>query len=81
MFVVRPDRMIVAPQVLEAFRCDTPYPLLEFTGEQGSAKSTNQTLIRSLIDPNQVMLRGRPKTVEDIYVSAKNNHLLSFENL
>jgi len=28
-----------------------------------------------------VMLRGRPKTVEDIYVSAKNNHLLSFENL
>jgi len=34
-----------------------------------------------LIDPNEVMLRGRPKTVEDIYVSAKNNHLLSFENL
>ncbi len=75
------DRVLLLAWVLEAFRCDTPYPLLELTGEQGSAKSTNQTLIRSLIDPNQVMLRGRPKTVEDIYVSAKNNHLLSFENL
>ena len=75
------DRVLLLAWVLEAFRCDTPYPLLELTGEQGSAKSTNQTLIRALIDPNQVMLRGRPKTVEDIYVSAKNNHLLSFENL
>lgn len=75
------DRNLLLAWVLEAFRCDTPYPLLELTGEQGSAKSTNQTLIRRLIDPNQVMLRGRPKTVEDIYVSAKNNHLLSFENL
>lgn len=75
------DRVLLLAWVLEAFRCDTPYPLLELTGEQGSAKSTNQVLIRSVIDPNQVMLRGRPKTAEDIYVSAKNNHLLSFENL
>ena len=54
---------------------------MELSGEQGSAKSSTQSLLRSLIDPNEVMLRGRPKNVEDIYVSAKNNHLLSFENL
>jgi hypothetical protein len=75
------DRILVLAWMLESYRCDTPYPVLELTGEQGSAKSSTQTLIRSLIDPNQVMLRGRPKAVEDIYVSAKNNHLLSFENL
>lgn len=75
------DRVLLLAWILEAYRCDTPYPLLELNGEQGSAKSTNQTLIRSLIDPNQVMLRGRPKNVEDIYVSASANHLLSFENL
>ncbi len=75
------DRLLVLAWILESYRCDTPYPVLELTGEQGSAKSSTQTLIRSLIDPNQVMLRGRPKAVEDIYVSAKNNHLLSFENL
>lgn len=75
------DRVLLLGWILECFRCDTPYPVLEFTGEQGSAKSSTQSLLRSLIDPNQVMLRGRPKTVEDIYVAAKNNHLLSFENL
>ena len=75
------DRILLLAWILETYRCDTPYPVMELTGEQGSAKSSTQTLIRSLIDPNQVMLRGRPKAVEDIYVSAKNNHLLSFENL
>lgn len=75
------ERPILLAWILECYRCDTPYPVLELTGEQGSAKSSTQTIIRTLIDPNQVMLRGRPKTVEDIYVSAKNNHLLSFENL
>lgn len=75
------DRTLLLGWILECFRCDTPYPVLEFTGEQGSAKSSTQSLLRRVIDPNQVMLRGRPKTVEDIYVSAKNNHLLSFENL
>jgi len=75
------DQDLLLAWILETYRCDTPFPPLELTGEQGSAKSSTQTVIRSLIDPNQVMLRGRPKTVEDIYVSAKNNHLLSFENL
>lgn len=75
------DQDLLLAWILETYRCDTPFPPLELTGEQGSAKSSTQTVVRSLIDPNQVMLRGRPKTVEDIYVSAKNNHLLSFENL
>ena len=75
------DRSLILTWVLECYRCDTPYPVLEISGEQGSAKSSTQTILRNLIDPNQVMLRGRPKNIEDIYVSAKNNHLLSFENL
>ena len=75
------DRLLVLVWMIEAYRCDTPYPVIEFTGEQGSAKSTTQETLRTFIDPSEVMLRGRPKNVEDIYVGAKQNHVLSLENL
>ncbi len=75
------DRPLVLAWVLETYRCDTPYAVLELIGEQGSAKSSTQKVLRSMIDPNQVMLRGRPKTVEDVYVAGNNNHLVSLENL
>lgn len=75
------DRLLVLTWLLECWRADTPYALLEITGEQGAAKSTAQRILRMFVDPNDVPLRGRPKTVEDIYVAASNAHLLSFENL
>lgn len=74
-------RALLLPWIIECYRPDTPFPILELSGEQGSAKSTNQRRMRDLVDPNKVPLRGSPKTVEDIYVSAANNYVVSFENL
>jgi len=74
-------RLLVTAWVLESLRPGTPYPVLELFGGQGSAKSTTQRVLRHFIDPNEVSLRTAPKNREEIFVSARNNHLLSFENL
>ncbi len=75
------ERLLVLTWIIECFRSDTPYALLELTGEQGAAKSSAQRIFRRFIDPNQVELRSKPKAVEDIFVGAANAHLLSYENL
>lgn len=79
--VPKDDELLVLAWILECYRQDTEYPVIELTGEQGSAKSTTQNVLRLFIDNNEVMLRARPKTVEDVYVAAHNGHLISYENL
>lgn len=75
------DRLLVLAWILESLRAGTPFPVLELVGEQGSAKSTTQRVIRSFVDPNKAMLRPAPKAREDIFVAAGNNHVVSLENL
>jgi len=74
-------RVMVVTWLIEAMRTDTPYPGLELIGEQGSGKSTAAEAIRRVLDPSSCNLRGAPKTVEDIFVSAKQNHVVAYENI
>jgi hypothetical protein len=75
------DQSLVLCWILECYRAETPYVVLELVGEQGSAKSKTQDVLRDFIDPNQVNLRAKPKNRESIFISAENSHLISYENL
>ena len=48
--------------LLGAFQLGGPHPLLNVSGEQGSAKSTATRLLKSLIDPATPLLRSLPRS-------------------
>lgn len=79
--IPRGSRLLALTWMIECLRPETPFPVMELLGEQGSAKSTTQTAMRRLIDPNACDLRGAPKTVEDVFVSAGACAMVSYENI
>src|SRR6516165_7485465 len=66
--------------LLAALRPSGPYPVLALTGEQGSAKSMRSNFLRALADPNSVPLRALPRSEHDVFIAARNSHVLAYDN-
>ena len=75
------DFVLVIAWTVAAFRNRGPYPLLALAGEQGTAKSTFSSMLRSLIDPNLAPLRALPREDRDLFIAATNGHLMVFDNV
>jgi hypothetical protein len=73
-------KLIVAWMV-QALRPTGPYPVLLFQGEQGSAKSTAERLVRALVDPSTAPLRTTPRNERDLVIAATNSWCVAFDNI
>lgn len=75
------DFHLLVAWIIAALRPRGPYPVLVFSGEQGTGKSTVSRLVRSLVDPNAAPIRAVPKDDRDLVVGAVNSHVLALDNL
>jgi len=75
------DFVLLVSWLLACLRRRGPFPVLNVNGEQGSAKSTLQRLLRDLVDPNTAPLRSEPKEVRDLVIAAANSWVQAFDNL
>ncbi len=79
--IPRKYRLLVIAWLIDALRPETPYVILQLFGEQGTVKSTTQTILRMLFDPSTNNLRQMSNSVRDLNISAFRNYVLSLENV
>ena len=75
------DFRLLVSWLLACFRTQGPFPLLELTGGQGTAKSTQARVLQRLIDPQVANLRSEPKETRDLAIAARNGWLIAYDNL
>jgi len=75
------DWYLLVAWLLAALRPSGPYPVLVLYGEQGSAKSTQVRVLRSLLDPNAAALRTTPRDERDLVIAATNSWCIALDNL
>ena len=73
--------VLVVCWILGSLRGKGPYLIIVISGEQGSAKSTFTAILRKLIDPNSAPLRALSREDRELFISATNGHLLTFDNV
>jgi hypothetical protein len=79
--VTKAQRPLVAGALLTAFHPHGPYFVINFVGEQGTAKSCAARIVRQLVDPNENPLRSPPKEERDLLAQAASNRCVALDNL
>ncbi|UQA57137.1 DNA polymerase [Polyangium aurulentum] len=73
--------VLLVSWLVGAMRPSGPYAIAVLQGEQASAKSTTARVLRRLIDPSTAPVRGTPRDVRDLMITAQNGWVLAYDNL
>ena len=75
------DFILLVSWLLGAARPHKPYAILNIFGESGSGKSTLIQVIKELLDPTQAVKRRPHSDTRNLFIAAKSNWILAYDNL
>lgn len=80
-YETKDDFRLMVAWILAAYNPEIACPIMIFQGEQGTAKSTNSKVMRSLIDPSGAMINPAPRDERELIIQAQNSRILCLDNL
>lgn len=75
------DKKLVISWLVSVCFSDISYAHMVLNGGQGCAKSSATMVLKSIVDPHQCLLRSLPSSEQDLFIHAKNNHILTYDNV
>jgi hypothetical protein len=75
------DFVLILAFCFGVLSCSKNYPILILQGSQGAAKTTTSEFLKSLLDPGSPILRSAPTKEEDMFIAARQAHVLCLDNL
>jgi hypothetical protein len=75
------NKLLLKCYIISLLYPDIPKPVLMLHGEQGSAKSTLQELIRMLVDPSSISTLTFPRDINELVQKLSHNYIAYFDNV
>lgn len=79
--VPKHSAILVLAWIVDSYRCDTQYTILELFGHPGSGKTLAQHICVSLTDPSEHAKLSEPTNPKSIIDRLAKTHVLGFENV
>src|SRR5262249_50352390 len=76
-----PDPALVAAWLIAVLYPDMPHPVLNFSGEQGTGKTTAEKVLVLVLDPTPVPCRKVPRDAESWVTAAAGSWVVGLDNL
>lgn len=79
--VTEDDRPLVLAWLVAALQPGIPHPIVAFTGEQGTGKTTAARALARVYDPSPAQIRKAPRDVEGWVVAAMGSWVAAVDNV